>query len=140
MAILTAISILTVLCVFGLVDNYFLWPNFEVYLAFRRWFQWVEWAIPAEFAAVFLLPAITQRKRWIWSALFWNLVLSCLSPYAIVILDAKTYISVGTIFLLALMIVGGLATLLLAMLIAGVVSDRRHREPRHWLHWSAVVL
>ena len=93
------------------------------------------------------LPVSRKKNRpfWlnaIWSALFWTLALSCLSVYLIVFIEEKTniHLSFPMAILLAVTIVGGLATLLLGLLTAGVISDRRRREPRHWLHWSAVVL
>jgi hypothetical protein len=130
--ILLAINVLTILGLIGVAENFAFW---------RSQFSWLVLLIPAEFAVAALVPAITQRRRRIWSALFGVIALACIVFYGVIYLDRLLLLNLSYYALIAtgLTYVCGFASLALGLLIAGIVTDWRRGESRRWLHWSAVV-
>jgi len=128
--ILLAINVLTILGLFGVGDSFAFW---------RSQFQWLILLTPAEFAVAALVPTITQRRRPIWSALFGVIALACIVFYGVIYLDRLLPLNYGALIAIGLIYVSSFTSLALGLLIAGIVTDWRRAESRHWLHWSAVV-
>jgi len=127
--ILLAINVMTILGLVGVAENFTFW---------RSQFQWLILLIPAEFSVAALVPAVTLRKRRIWSALFCVIALACIVPYG-TFFAALLPQSFRTFIMLVQVYIGIFASLLLGLIIAGIITDWRRGDARHWLHWSAVV-
>jgi len=114
-----------------------------------RLLLWLNWRNPLEvigvqsisleavalagIAAVFVVGAIAQRRRIWWAAMLWAIVFATLPEMMPRAMYPFVWTPPWATYL------GGMV-LLLSLATAGIVSDQRRREPRHWLHWSGVAL
>jgi len=87
----------------------------------------------APIAALFIAGAIAQRRRPWWAAALWAISFATLPEIMPVAMYPFVWTPPWAVYL------GGVG-LLLSLMTAGVISDWRRREPRHWLHWSGVLL
>ena len=98
--------------------------------------------IPGQFALVLIAAVLAQRRHNIfWRLLFAESAVLMVSIYVPIMVpdairQATRGMSEGTALSIGVALMGSL----LGMMIAGVVHDRLHRLPRHWLHWSGVSL
>ncbi|MCE9554989.1 MAG: hypothetical protein K8T91_16665 [Planctomycetes bacterium] len=87
----------------------------------------------AGIATVFIAGAIAQRHRIWWSAMLWAIAFATLPEMMPRAMYPFVWTPPWATYL------GGMI-LLLTLATAGIISDWRRGEPRHWLHWSGVIL
>ena len=135
--ILVAINVLTVGIGLALAESL---PRGPLGSSYQTILEWAAKLSPAEFAAVSIVAAVSQRQRRVWSALFWTLVLQWLSAYFL--FAASAWLDLGLFAFLKVLstLIGGFATVLSILLLCAVITDWRRRQPRHWLHTSAAIL
>ncbi|MCE9547624.1 MAG: hypothetical protein K8T25_19315 [Planctomycetia bacterium] len=87
---------------------------------------WVtELGVPAELSLLLLFAALAVRRRAVWCAVFIE------SQIIVSVTTESHHFDIVRPVWHCLLLVG--------LVIAGVIVDRRQREQRHWLHWSALL-
>jgi hypothetical protein len=87
-------------------------------------------------AGGYVVAAVAQRRRPLWCGVF---AIIGVPPLLLMLLGWMRLLSNATPTLAAVLFVA-IAVGLVLLLVGAIVGDRRRREPRHWLHWSGVVI